>query len=260
MRSFRAMNSSLHDTVTIITGAASGIGRACATLFHSLHGQLVLADRDEEGLHELVATLQDGSSVIPVVTDVTDPDSLQRMVDVSLERYGRIDHLVHSAGILRTMQELHTVATMPTEEWRQVIAVNLTGTFLTNQAVLPTMLKQRQGDIVNLSSVSGRQGRAYDAAYSASKFGIIGLSESLHAEVVAQGVRVQTLLPDAVQTPLWQQNPSTALPPSRTLSAERVAEAILYMITMPRDVYLLNPVISGIRSRRGGRGGGRVKE
>jgi len=254
------MNSTLSDTVTVITGAASGIGRACATLFHSLQGQLVLADRDEEGLQSLAATLQGGSPVVTVGTDVTDPDSLRRMVDASLERYGRIDHLVHSAGILRTMQELQPVATMPVEEWRQVIAVNLTGTFLTNQAVLPTMLKQRQGDIVNLSSVSGRQGRAYDAAYSASKFGIVGLSESLHAEVVGQGVRVQTLLPDAVQTPLWEQNPSTALPPSRTLSAERVAEIILYMLTLPRDVYLLNPVISSIRTRRGSGRGSRTAE
>jgi short-subunit dehydrogenase len=114
------------------------------------------------------------------------------------------------------------------------------------------MLEKRSGDIVNISSTSGRQGRAFDAPYAASKFGVIGFSESLADEVGRQGVRVQTLLPDAVDTPLWEQSGTAALKPRDMLSAERVAEIVLYMLTLPRDAFLLNPVLmpARVRARR----------
>jgi NAD(P)-dependent dehydrogenase (short-subunit alcohol dehydrogenase family) len=131
-----------------------------------------------------------------------------------------------------------------------VLETNLTGTFLSNRAVLPAMISQREGDIVNVSSTSGKQGRPFDGPYSASKFGIVGLSESLAEEVAAHGVRVQTILPDAVETPLWDQNGPAALKPVNVLPAERVAEFILYLIQLPRDTYLPNPVIAPMKTRR----------
>jgi NAD(P)-dependent dehydrogenase (short-subunit alcohol dehydrogenase family) len=137
----------------------------------------------------------------------------------------------------------------PYEEWRTVIEVNLTGTFLSNRAVLAAMLERGCGDIVNISSTSGRQGRAYDSAYAASKFGIIGLSESLADEVGRRGIRVQTLLPDAVRTPLWDQSGTAALKPPHMLSADRVAEFVLYLITLPRDAFLLNPALYPLHVR-----------
>jgi NAD(P)-dependent dehydrogenase (short-subunit alcohol dehydrogenase family) len=141
------------------------------------------------------------------------------------------------------------------EEWRAVIEVNLTGSFLSNRAVLANMLQRGSGDIVNISSTSGRQGRAFDAPYAASKFGIVGLSESLAEEVGRRGVRVQTLLPDAVQTTLWDQSGTTAMKPPNMLSPDLVAEFVHYLVTLPRDAFLLNPTIYplNVRTKRGAR-------
>jgi NAD(P)-dependent dehydrogenase (short-subunit alcohol dehydrogenase family) len=130
-----------------------------------------------------------------------------------------------------------------------VIDVNLRGTYLSNRAVLPALIEQRRGTILNLSSVSGIRARAHDAAYCASKFAVLGLSESLHAEVRRYGVRVQAILPDVVATPLWEQNgpvprPADALPP------ERVADLIVFMLTQPDDTTLVAPMIAPLRARR----------
>jgi short-subunit dehydrogenase len=111
------------------------------------------------------------------------------------------------------------------------------------------MIRQRKGNIVNLSSVAGRQGRAHDAPYCASKFGVIGMSEALAEEVSRLGVRVQVVLPDAVRTPIWEQNgpipcPEDALPP------ERVAELILTMVTLPWDSVMGSVTIAPFKTRR----------
>jgi len=136
------------------------------------------------------------------------------------------------------------------EDWDAIIEINLTGTFLSNRAVLPAMMAQKQGDIINMSSTSGRQGRPFDGAYCASKFGIIGLSESLAEEVGRHGIRIQTVLPDAVETPLWNQNGPAALKPPQTIPPERVAQLVCYMLALPRDTYLLNPVIAPCKTRK----------
>ena len=143
-----------------------------------------------------------------------------------------------------------TIADTSLAEWEAILAVNLTGTFLSNRAVLPAMLAQRKGDIVNISSTSGQQGRPFDGPYCASKFGVIGFSESLAEEVSRQGVRVQTVLPDAVDTPLWEQNGPAALKPIELLDAGDVADFVVYLLSLPRDTYLLNPVIRPFRSRK----------
>ena len=145
---------------------------------------------------------------------------------------------------------------MSLEEWRFVIDTNLTGTFLSNRAVLNQMIGQKQGDIINFSSVSGRQGRAFDSAYCSTKFGIIGLSESLAEEVGGFGVRVQTVLPDAVDTPLWDQNGPAAMRAPATLAPERVADFVCFLLELPRDTYLLNPVVATFKGRRRRKKGG----
>jgi NAD(P)-dependent dehydrogenase (short-subunit alcohol dehydrogenase family) len=172
------------------------------------------------------------------------------MAQKTLERFGRIDCLVASAGILRVGGSLKTIADTSLDDWNAVIETNLTGVFLSNQAVLTAMMEQKQGDIVNISSTSGKQGRPFDGPYSASKFGIIGLSESLAEEVSSHGVRVQTVLPDAVETPFWDQNGPAALKPVNVLPPDRVAEFILFLMDLPRDTYLPNPVIAPMKQRR----------
>lgn len=248
------MEHTLAGRAIIVTGAAGGIGAATARALAQKGARLVLVDRAEEPLLALAAEL--GDAALACRADVTSEADMARMAEVTLAWCGRIDGLVAAAGILRTSGQLRPLADTSFEEWRRIIDVNLTGTFLANRAVLAAMLRQRCGDIVNISSTSGRQGRAFDGPYSASKFAVIGLSESLAEEVQRDGVRVQTVLPDAVDTGIWQQSGMAALKPRAMLQPEHVAAFILYLLSLPRDAYLLNSIIAPVplRARKAGPG------
>jgi NAD(P)-dependent dehydrogenase (short-subunit alcohol dehydrogenase family) len=241
------MARALEDRSVIVTGASGGIGSACARLFAAHGAKLTLVDQDRAKLAAVGAEVD--AETLTLALNVTSEDDMAQMASRTVERFGGIDTLVAAAGILRTSGEPRTVVDTSYEEWRAVVDVNLTGTFLSNRAVLAHMLKRGSGDIVNISSTTGRQGRAFDAPYAASKFGIIGLSESLAEEVGRRGVRVQTLLPDAVRTSLWDQSGTTALKPPHMLSPDRVAEFVLYLITLPRDAFLLNPMLYPLNVR-----------
>ena len=246
-------NTTLENNVAIITGAGSGIGRACAAALFARGARLVLVEFNGGTLNSAVEALTAAGGaerVHGMQLDVRREDDMAGMAREVVERFGRIDHLIAAAGILRPGGQLRTVKDMSLEEWRAVIDTNLTGTFLSNRAVLGQMIAQKQGDIINFSSVSGRQGRAFDSAYCATKFGIIGLSESLAEEVTGFGIRVQTVLPDAVDTPLWDQNGPAAMRAPATLPPERVAELVLFLLELPRDTYLLNPVLGAFKGRR----------
>ena len=238
----------LHGRVAIITGGAGGIGSALARALADKGMKLVLLDRPGAALEALAAEL--GPEALAIPCDVASEADMAAMAQATLDRWGRIDALVTTAAILRGAGGMRTLAQTEFDEWRRIIDVNLTGTFLANRAVLPAMLAQKQGDIINLSSTSGRQGRAFDGPYSASKAGIIGLSEALSEEVAREGIRVQTLLPDAVDTGLWGQAGGTALKPRTMLSPDRVAALIVYLLSLPRDTYLLNSVVMPVPTRR----------
>lgn len=248
------MTNDLTAKVTIITGASSGIGKACANLLASQDSQVVLVDINQEKLDNTVAEIKknidNSANIFGLTLNVCDEAAMKKMANQTLAKFGRIDCLIASAGILRIGNNLRTVVDTPLSEWETILQTNLTGTFLSNQAVLPAMIAQKQGDIVNISSVSGRQGRAFDAAYCASKFGIIGFSESLAEEVAAYGIRVQTILPDAVDTPLWDQNGPQSMRAALALPPERVAQLILHLITLPRDAFMLNTVIAPFKGRK----------
>ncbi|MCP5195236.1 MAG: SDR family oxidoreductase [Gammaproteobacteria bacterium] len=247
---------SLQDRVAIVTGGASGIGQATCLALAQAGARVVVVDRDATRVEATLTELNtrsptiDTASPLGLVLDVSQEADMQHMAAQTLERFGCIDILVACAGILRSDgRNLKTFAQLSTPEWEQILNVNLRGVLLSNRAVLPTLLQQRRGDILNVSSVSGRQGRAYDAPYCASKFGVIGFSESLAAEVQSQGIRVQTVLPDAVNTPFWNQNgpvpmPTYALPP------ERIADLIVFMLALPPDTQLLAPVIAPLQVRQ----------
>jgi NAD(P)-dependent dehydrogenase (short-subunit alcohol dehydrogenase family) len=238
----------LNGRVVVITGAAGGIGSATARALAAEGAKLVLVDRSAEALTALAGALE--AETLELVADVASEADMGHMAEAALARFGAIDALVTTAAILRGPSGMKTLAETSFDDWAKIIDVNLTGTFLANRAVLPAMLAAKRGDILNLSSTSGRQGRAFDGPYSASKAGIIGLSEALAEEVMRQGIRVQTLLPDAVDTGLWAQSGGTALKPQAMLSAERIAALILYMLALPRDSYLLNQVVAPVPQRR----------
>ncbi len=238
--------AALRGRVAVVTGGNVGIGRATSRALAFAGASVVVTGRNEATVSETVEELADltgRGDHLGRCFDVRDGQGGAEMAARVLERFGRIDILVAAAGVLRPRGgSLKTLRQMSVAEWDEVVDTNLTGTFLTTRAVLPAMIRQRKGDIVHVSSTSGRRGLAYDAAYCASKFGVIGLTESLAEEVRQYGIRVQVLLPGAIDTPMWEQNgpipkPREALPP------ERVADAIITLLTLPEDTMLQSPVI-----------------
>jgi NAD(P)-dependent dehydrogenase (short-subunit alcohol dehydrogenase family) len=176
---------------------------------------------------------------------------MSEMVRGTLARFGRIDVLVCCAGIGKGPGSNRLVplpvAQLPIEEWDAILDTNLKGTFLSNRAVLPTMIRRGRGDIINVSSAQGgRRGQPFAAAYSASKFGVVGLSEALAREVEPLGVRVQVVLPDLTDTPMLHD---TRLPHrlGPTIPAERVAAWIAHLVALPDDGLLIGPVIAASR-------------
>jgi 3-oxoacyl-[acyl-carrier protein] reductase len=241
----------VEGSVAIITGAASGIGRATAHTLAQAGAMVVVVDRSRDALHEVASALaRQGHEPMSVAADVRRADEVAQMVDRVVQRFGRVDTLIASAGILRSAGGApRPLASMTVAEWTEVIDVNLTGTFLCNRAVLRPMVAQRHGQIINIASLSGRIGRALDSAYSASKAGVIGLTESLRAEVASRGVRVAALVPDVVDTPLWRQNGPIPRP-KEILPVERVAETLLTLLSLPGDLALVDPVLAPFRGRR----------
>lgn len=248
------MQESLADRSIIVTGAASGIGRACAGLLAGQGARVTLVDLRREAVdaaaEEIAAAGAASEKLLAIAASITSEADMARMAEEVLAKFERIDGLVACAGILRVGEKLTTIADTTLDEWNKIVETNLTGTFLSNRAVLPAMMSQREGDIINISSTSGLKGRPFDGPYSASKFGIVGLTESLAEELTRYGIRVQTVLPDAVATPLWDQNGPAAMKPTQTLPPERVGEFICYLLGLPRDTYLMNPVIAPFKSRR----------
>jgi NAD(P)-dependent dehydrogenase (short-subunit alcohol dehydrogenase family) len=240
---------SLEGKVVIVTGGASGIGRATCIELARQGARPIVVDIDQGRVEELVGVLQT-QAAMGIVANVKVEQDMHDMVRKVLERYGRIDVLVHCAGILRMKGSgpkfLHQVSL---EEWNAVIDTNLKGTFISSRSVVPIMIKQKSGQIINISSTSGLKGRAFDAVYCASKFGMIGLSEAMAEEVRSYGVRVHVVLPDAVDTPIWEQNlPVRA--PEDSLSPERIASVIVYLMGLPEDTVLDHLVIRPFRGRR----------
>jgi 3-oxoacyl-[acyl-carrier protein] reductase len=242
----------LREQVAVVTGGASGIGRAVCDRLAREGASVAIVDLDPERVEGVVKALSAGGheGVLGLALDVRREDDMAAMSERTLARFERIDVLVHCAGILRGKgRPPRTLAEMSTEEWDDVLGTNLRGTFLANRAVIPAMIRQRSGQIVNLSSTSGRIGRAFDSAYCASKFGVIGLSESLAEEVRSYGIKVMAVCPDAVDTPFWDQNgPIRA--PENALAPARVADLIAYLVGLPADTILQNIVVMPFATRR----------
>ena len=239
------------DRVAIVTGGSSGIGRAVCVALARAGASVVAVGRSAARLDETLeqARRAGGGGFLSLVLDVGREEDMTRMAERVVERFGRIDTLVASAGILRNGSGPKTAMELTLDDWHAIIRTNLRGTFLSNRAVLPSMLQRKSGDIVNISSTSGLRGFAYDAAYCASKFGILGLSEALAEEVRRSGIRVQSICPGPAATAMWEQNLPVP-PPEQTMPVERVVDLLMYILTLPRDTLLHNPVIVPLRSHR----------
>ncbi len=186
------------DRSVIVTGGGSGIGRACAALFAAEGACVLCADVSADGLKESAAQIgAAGGRAETILVDVRHPDEMKAMATAAVDAFGRIDVLVSSAGVF----EMAHSTELPAETWQRIIAINLSGTFFAAQAVLPHLLESG-GNIVNVASSAGLSGQAYNAAYCASKGGVVNLTRALAVEFARRGVRVNCVCPGGVDTPL----------------------------------------------------------
>ena len=229
----------LSDRVAIVTGASSGIGEATARLLAHKGATVVLAARREGRLTELKAEIEgEGGTATVVPTDVTDRQAVQALAGAALDAHGRIDVLVNNAGVM-PLTFLHN---MRTDDWYQTVDVNLYGVLHAVEAVLPTMMEQKRGHVVNVSSTAGRRVYPGGAVYSATKYAVRALSEGMRQELgPSHGIRVTCIEPGAVATELTDaigdeqvrkgmEKMFSSLTP---LDARRIAEAIAYTVEAP---------------------------
>ena len=189
----------LKDKVAIITGAASGIGKATAKLFAEHGAKIVIADIDEEGSRQTIANIQEkGNNTTYVVTDVTISNNTTRMVQETVKRHGKLDILINSAGIAMRLP----VAELSEEDWHRCLDVNLTGVFLSSKAAIPEMQKNGSGSIINMSSIYGIVGANVRAAYVASKGAVTNLTRGMALDYAKDNIRVNCICPGFVETPL----------------------------------------------------------
>jgi 3-oxoacyl-[acyl-carrier protein] reductase len=186
--------------VAIVTGGASGIGLAAAARLLREGARLAVWDRDAATLQGLAGQL--GGDVLAIPLDVTDHEAVRRAADDTAQALGKIDILVASAGLAGPV---HTTWDYPIEEWKRVFDVNIHGLFYCNRYVVPHMMANGYGRIVNIASIAGKEGNPNAAPYSASKAAVIGLTKSLGKELAKTEIRVNCITPAAVRTPIFAQ-------------------------------------------------------
>ncbi|MDT0141771.1 SDR family NAD(P)-dependent oxidoreductase [Microbacterium sp. PRC9] len=240
------IDSKLAGTVAIVTGASSGIGNATARLLAEHGATVAVVARRKDRLDALVdaITTSDGTA-LAVEADVTDRTQAEHAVNTVVDRFGRLDILVNNAGLML----LGTVLDQDVDDWERMIAINQRGLLYMTKAALPHLLAAAEdplrgvADVVNISSIAGRQAWPKFAAYNMTKFGVNGFTEALRQEVTQKHVRVGVLEPGAVATELKSHNSSEVeqellaseaenIP--QLLEPEDIAESIAFMVTRPR--------------------------
>jgi len=234
----------LHGTVALVTGASSGIGEATAVSLSELGASVALVARRSDRLEALAGRLRAGGATALVITaDVTERAQATAAVEHAVAELGRLDTLVNNAGVML----LGPVVDAPVEEWEQMVRINLLGLLYCTDAALPHLLhaaeqRPRQvADLVNISSVAGRETRNGSAVYNATKHGVGAFSDALRKEVTTRHVRVSLVEPGAVATELASHNRPEILTGMRQrfagierLEAEDIADVIAYIVSRPR--------------------------
>lgn len=231
------MHKEFSDKVAIVTGAASGIGRATALAFARQGAMVIVADLKQEACDATAqAVAAEGGEALAVATDIASEDSIRKLLDITIKHYGRLDHACNNAGILGGMISL--TANYPVDTFDQVIAVNLRGTWLCMRHEIPLLL-QTGGTIVNTASVAGLVGFETLSAYVASKHGMLGITKTAALEYAKQGIRINAVCPGGVRTPMAgftgeddqaaEQNAAQYSPNGRVAEPEEIAEAILWL-------------------------------
>lgn len=220
--------SILLGRVVVVTGASSGIGAACALAFVSKGAKVVLAARRAQRLERLVERLgAAGGEALAVATDVTDEDAVANLFEQAMARFGRLDVLINNAGIADSTPAEDT----PLDLWRKVIDTNLTSAFLCARAAIPIMKRQGHGRIINVGSISAKVPRADSPAYSASKWGLDGLTRALAIDCRADNIAVSAFHPGIVATELG--GGMSSLPDDLVAQPQDAADVIVHMANLP---------------------------
>jgi NAD(P)-dependent dehydrogenase (short-subunit alcohol dehydrogenase family) len=216
----------LKDKVAVVTGAGTGIGRAIALAYVQEGAAVVLVGRTQETLakvaDEIVAL---GGEALVVRASVSKPPDVRRVVEDALKRFGVINILVNNAGVFIYKGFLD----LSLKDWDDTIDTNLKGIFLCCQAVLPGMVKQKQGNIINISSIHGKIGDANLAAHCASKFGVIGLTQALAREVIDYNINVNVICPGQVKSNWIDEPEALPTPLSTRLKPADVARVAVFL-------------------------------
>ena len=222
--------------VAFVTGAGSGIGRATALLFAQRGYVVALADISEAGLADTAAMIAEAGGTSAAFTcNVADDASVKAAVTGAVAKFGRIDAAFNAAGIDGETGKFTADCTM--DNWHRLIAVNLTGTFHVMRHLIPQMLTQGGGTIVNCASTAGLRGAATCAAYSASKHGVVGLTKAAALEYAGQGIRINAVCPGMIRTPMTQNGPMKELidqlvvttPLGRLGEPQEIGAAVLWL-------------------------------
>lgn len=217
---------SLSGKVAIVTGAGRGIGKAIALLLARSGSRVALAARSEAELNAVREEIHcEGGEAMVVPTDLTRDAEIERLVAETLARWQSIDYLINNAGWGRTAP----VTKAKVEDWDRTFQVNLRAPMVLSQMVLPGLIAKGEGAIINIGSISGKTGQANTAAYCASKFGLVGFTESLYEEVKEYGIKVAVILSGFVDTPLIP--PTRRLDRSKMIRPEDIAQAVFFVLT-----------------------------
>ncbi|MFC3650668.1 SDR family NAD(P)-dependent oxidoreductase [Dyella humi] len=241
------MKNRLQDRIALVTGASSGIGEATALALAEQGAKVAIAARRRDRLEQLAATLAGlGAEPQVLVADLASEVEAQRIVKETEAHYGHLDILINNAGVMY----LEPVAEADLGRWRRMLELNVLSLIASTQAALAGMRARRDGHIVNVSSVAGRVANPNAAAYAATKFGVVGFSESLRREVYKDNIRVSVIEPGMVDTELREHIGHEASRRAvnaragemRQLQAEDIADTILFCVTRP-DYVCINEVL-----------------
>lgn len=226
---------SLQGKNALITGAGKGIGRALAIALAQEGVNVALLARTAEDLNKLADELKVfGVQTVVVTADVADLEAVNAAAVVVQAAFGHIDILINNAGI----SSFGSFMELEPSRWEDIVKVNLFGAYYTTRAFLPGMIARQTGDIVNISSSAGLRGAAVTSAYSASKFALIGMSESLMQEVRKHNIRVSTLMPSTVSTDMAKDLKLTDGNPDKVMQPEDFAEFIVSNLKLNRRVFV----------------------
>ncbi|MBB5404461.1 SDR family NAD(P)-dependent oxidoreductase [Paraburkholderia youngii] len=223
----------LKGRTVVVTGGAKGIGYAVVERALRSGAAVALWDMDESRAQQSQSTLEKLGPVTNYTVDVQDETSVAEATARTVKMFGSIDVLVNNAGITGRIQPLWEI---PPSEWQQVLGVNLTGAYLTSRSIVPVMLKQGYGRIINIASIAGKEGNPNASHYSASKAGLIGLTKSLAKELATRNILVNAVTPGAAETELLDalsdevvQYMRSKIPMNRFVRVEEVSALVVWL-------------------------------